>query len=102
MEVLTQSIPSFPKDTAAHFSLSEDSINLLHKICDLHLYFNDGILGYVVELPLVNRGNFRILKMIPIPVTLKPNTFLYIETVESILCLDQARQFYLMLTEDEL
>jgi hypothetical protein len=48
----------------------------------------------------VNKGNFRILKMIPIPVTLKPNMLLYTETVESILCLDQARQFYLMLTED--
>jgi hypothetical protein len=91
MEVLTRSIPSFPKD----------SMNLLHRICDLHVYLKDGILGYVVELPLY-RGNFRILKMIPITVTLKPNTFLYIETVESILCLVQARQFYLMLTEDEL
>jgi hypothetical protein len=77
-------------------------MNLLHRICDLHVYLNDSVLSYVVELPLMNKGNFRILKMYPIPVPLKPNTFLYIETVESILCLDQARQFYLMLTEDEL
>jgi hypothetical protein len=102
MEVLTRSIPSFPKDTTTPFPLSEDSMNLLHRICDLHVYLKDGILGYVVELPLVNRGNFKIFKMIPIPVTLKPSTFLYIETVGSILCLDQARQFSLMLTEDEL
>jgi hypothetical protein len=102
MEILSRSIPSFPKDTTAPFPLSKDSINLLHRICDLHVYLKDGILGYVVELALVNRGNFRILKMIPIPVTLKSNTFTYIETGESILCLDQARQFYLMLNEDEL
>jgi hypothetical protein len=102
MEILTRDITSFPRDTTVPFPLSEDSTNLFHKICDLHVYLKDGILGYVVELPLVNRGNFRILKLIPLPVNLEANTFMYIETVEPILCIDQARQFYLMLNDDEL
>ena len=102
MDALTRSFPSFPKETMAPFPLSKDSINLLLKICDIHVYLSDGILGYVVELPLVNRGNFKILKMTPIPVALDLNKFLYIDTAESMLCLDQARQYYLMLTEDEL
>jgi hypothetical protein len=39
--------------------------------------------------------------MTPIPVALGSKRFLYIDTAESILCLDQAKQYYFMLTEQE-
>ncbi|PNF43795.1 hypothetical protein B7P43_G09756 [Cryptotermes secundus] len=83
MDALTRSFPSFPKESMTPFPLSKDSINLLLKICDIrvHVYLSGGILGYVVELPLVNRGNFKILKMTPIPVGLDLNKFLYIDTL---------------------
>jgi hypothetical protein len=51
---LTRSIPSFPKDRIAPFPLSKDSTNLLHRICDVHVYLSDGILGYMVTLPLLS------------------------------------------------
>ena len=55
----------------------------------------------MITLQLVNRRTFKIFRMTPIPVALGLKRFLYIDTAESILCLDQARQYYFMLTEQE-
>jgi hypothetical protein len=30
------------------------------RLCDLQAYIKNGILGYVIQLPLVNRGNYNI------------------------------------------
>jgi hypothetical protein len=102
MSALIQSISSFPKDTTTPFPLSRSSINLMYKICDVHVYINEGILGYVISLPLINRGTFKIYEMIPIPITLGSNRFVYINTDESILCLDQTRQYYFKMKAEEL
>jgi hypothetical protein len=102
IDALTKIIPSFPKDTTIPFHLSKNSANLLYKICDFHVYISEGILGYVITLPLISRGTFKIFKMIPIPAPMEQNKFLYIDTDESILCLDQTRQCYFMITNDEL
>jgi hypothetical protein len=80
--------------------LSKDSTNLLYTMCDIHIYISEDILGYVITLPLVNRGSFKLFKMIPISMELEHKRFLYINTDESILCLDQTRQYYFMLNED--
>jgi hypothetical protein len=61
LETLRKSIPSFPKDTLAPFSLSKDSTNLILRICVVHIYIRNGILGYVISIPLVNRGTFAVL-----------------------------------------
>jgi hypothetical protein len=102
MKALIQSIPSFPKDTTAPFPLSKNSINLVYKICDIHVYIDEGVLGYIISLPLINRGTFEIYKMIPIPISLGNNKFVYINTDESILCLDQTRQYYFEMKTEEL
>jgi hypothetical protein len=45
METLRKSIPFFPKGTLAPFSLSKDSIDMINKLRDVHVYLNQGILG---------------------------------------------------------
>jgi hypothetical protein len=40
--------------------------------------------------------------MFPIPIPLETNKFVYNNTEESILCIDQIRQYYFMMTKDEL
>jgi hypothetical protein len=70
MEDLIKSVSSFPKDTTLPFPLSKDSAHFILRLCDLQVYIKNGILGYVTLLPLVNRGNFDIYRLIPIPVPL--------------------------------
>jgi hypothetical protein len=67
MESLIKSAPAVPKDTTFPFPLSKDSIYLLLRLIELHVYIQDGILGYVLLLYLVNRGTFDIYRLIPIP-----------------------------------
>jgi hypothetical protein len=100
MEALLKSVPAFPKDTTLPFPLSKDSAHLLIRLCDLQVYIKHGILGYVILLPLVNRGNFNIYRLIPIPVPWNRTKFLYICTGKSFLWIDQARQ-YCFLTDKE-
>jgi len=96
MEALIKSVSAFPKDTTLPFPLSKDSAHFILRLCDLQVYIKNGILGYVILLPLVNRGNFNIYRLIPIPVPLDRSKFLYIDTGKSFLWIDQAWQYYFM------
>jgi hypothetical protein len=95
-------MPSFPKDVIPPFPLSKDSSNILYKICGIHVYINEGILGYVITLPLIGRGVFQVYRMIPMPIHLGSNKFAYIETGEANLCIDQTRQYYFEISNEEL
>jgi hypothetical protein len=92
METLIKGVSAFPKDTTPPFPLSKDSAHVLFRLCDLQVYIKDGILGYVILLPLVNRGNFNIYRLIPITVPLDLTKYLYIDAGKSFLWIDQARQ----------
>jgi len=56
----------------------------------------------VITSPLVSRGNSEVLKLIPISSALENKKFLNIGTEESILCLDQTREYYFMRDEAKL
>jgi hypothetical protein len=102
LETLKKSISGFPKETMAPFTISKDSANLLYKICDVNVYAKDGILGYVISLPLISRGVFKTFKLIPLPVAIGQNKFIYIETENKLLYVDQTRQYYFMTDREEL
>jgi hypothetical protein len=57
------------------------------------------VFGHVVSLPLLNRGDYKMFKMVPISVALEHKKFVCIDTEESILYLDQVRQYYFMTDE---
>jgi hypothetical protein len=102
METLQKSASKFPKDTMAPFTLSKDSSHLLLKICDVHIYMKDGILSYVISLPLVNRGIFKTYRVLPLPVEVEQRKFVYTESGNEILCIDQTRQYYFLTSREEL
>jgi hypothetical protein len=102
MDALIKSMPSFPKDTLPPFPLSKDSTHLLYKVCDVHVYIESSILGYVITLPLIGRGVFKVYKMIPVPIPLGSHKFAYIETEESNLCIDETKQYYFEMNEENL
>jgi hypothetical protein len=64
METIIKSVPAFPKDTALAFPLSKNSAHLLLRLCKSQVYIKNGILGYVVLLPFLNRGYFNIYRVI--------------------------------------
>jgi hypothetical protein len=100
MESLIKSAPAIPKDITFPFPLSKDSIHLLPRLIELHVYIQDGILGYVILLPLVNRGTFVIYRLIPINILLNGNQFLYIETGKPFHLIDRVRQYYFLKESD--
>jgi hypothetical protein len=76
------------------FVLSKDSASLITIICDIHIYVKNGILGYVINLPSVSRGTFNTFRVIPLPVAIEKNKFIYIERKNKLLHVDQTRQYY--------
>jgi hypothetical protein len=96
MDALLKSAPSFPKDTTLPFPLSKSSTHLLLRLCELQVYVKDAMLGYVILLPLVNGGTFDVYRLIPIPISVDRDRFLYLETGKAFLWIDKARQYYFL------
>ena len=71
-------------------------------MCVVHVYLYNEILSYVIELPLVNKGTYDVLRMIPVPVALDGGRFVYVETGSDLLYFGRARQYYFLSTEQEL
>jgi len=90
LEALRNSSPSFPSNTTLPFPLGKDYIHALYQLCNVHVYIFRERLGYVISVPLVHKRTFSVLKMIPIPVPMNQNSFLYVDIGESILCMDRA------------
>jgi len=102
VEALRSSIPSFPADTTLPFPLGKDYLHLIYQFSDVRVYTYRKRLGYVISVPLVHKRTFTVLKMIPIPVPVDQEHFLYIDVRDSALCLDQTRQYYITTQEGKL
>jgi hypothetical protein len=100
MASLIKSAPAIPKDTTFPFPWSKDSIHLLLRLSEVHVYIQDSILGYVILLPLVNRGTFDIYRLFLIPILLNGKQFLYIDTDKPFLWIDRVRQYYFLTESD--
>jgi hypothetical protein len=72
IEALIKSAPAFPKDTTLPIPLSKDSAYQLIRLCELQVYIKQGILGYVVLIPLVN-GVFQHIQVDPYSGPTGPN-----------------------------
>jgi hypothetical protein len=66
------------------------------------IYLTNGILSYIISLPLVNRGLFKTLRLIPLPVKLDGSKFVYTEPGSNVLCIDQTRQYYFLIDREKL
>jgi hypothetical protein len=96
LEALIKSVPALPRDVIFPFPLSKDSAYLVLKVCNFHVYVSNGVLVYVIHVPLVNRGQFDIYKLISIPMPLDQVRFLYLGTSNSFSWIDNAREYYFM------
>jgi len=102
VEILRSSIPSFPADTTLPFPLGKDDLHLIYQFSDVCVYTYRKRLGYVISVPLVHKRTLTVLRMIPISVPVDQEHFLYIHVRDSVLCLDQNRQYYFTMQEGAL
>jgi hypothetical protein len=102
METLRKSASVFPKDTMAPFAFSKDSFSWISKVCDIHIYIKEGILSYIISLPLISRGTFKVFRLIPLPVGVEKDKFVYLETNKELLYVDQTRQYYFATSREDL
>jgi hypothetical protein len=102
LDSLRESQAFFPRDTVPPFSLSKDSTGMVYKLCETKVYIKNNKLSYVISTPLVNKGEFRVYRLVPIPIQAKQGKLVYINTVKSIMCVDNGRQYYYFSSEDEL
>jgi hypothetical protein len=68
----------------------------------IHVYIYTERLGYVISVPLVRERTFSVVRMIPTPVRVNQESFLYLDVGESVLCLERTRQYYFTMKENEL
>ena len=85
VDSLKRDSPYFPPETSPPVTLSRDSAHLLYKLCDVHSYIHNSVLGYVTVLPLVNKDTYNVLRVIPVPITVGEGKFVYIDAGTDIL-----------------
>lgn len=92
----------FPPDTILPFPLSKDSNSLIYKVCEIHVYLQNERLNYVINIPLENKGEFRAYCLVPVPLLVNKDKLIYIKIGESVLYVDNVRQYYYLGSEDQL
>ena len=93
----------FPNWYCHPFPLGKDCLYLMYRFSDVRVYvYLQNRLGYEISVPLVHKRTFTMLRMIPIPVPVDQEHFLYIDVRGSVLCLDQTKQYYFAMTDVEL
>ena len=99
---LKESQSFFPQNTILPFPLSKNITSLLYQVSDVQVYVRNGRLSYVVSVPLVNKGEFKVYYLVPIPVPVNTDKLVYVKIEKSIVCVDQTRHYYYFSTEREL
>ena len=102
LDSLLESQPFFPRDTIPPFPLNKDSTGMIYKVCETKVYIKNNKLSYLISTPLVNKGEFRVYYLVPVPIQTNKDKLVYIKTVKSIMCVDSGRQYYYFSSEAEL
>jgi len=82
---LKSSSPSFPADTTFPFPLGKDYLHSMYQLSEVPVYDYKERLGYMITVPLVHKETFTVLRMIPIPVPVNREHFLYIDIQDSVM-----------------
>ena len=86
LDSLRENQPFFPHDTIAPFPLTKDSAGMIYKVCETKVYIKGNKLSYVISTPLVNKGEFQVYYLVPVPIQVNNNKLTYVKTVKSIMC----------------
>ena len=59
---------------------------MIYKVCETKVYIKNNKLSYVISTTLVNKGEFRVYYLVPVPIQANKDKLVYIKTVKSIMC----------------
>jgi len=102
LATLRNGVSSFPPDTTLPFPLSKNYLFLLYQLSDVCVYTYKKRLGYVISVPLVNKRSFTIWRMVPLPLPVDQDHFVYIDVRDAVVCVDPAKQYHFAMREEEL
>ncbi|XP_046994420.1 uncharacterized protein LOC124606481 [Schistocerca americana] len=92
------------KDVKFPVPLAESSGYLLLRIIDLDVFISGSILGYVINIPLIDNNNFNLYRVLPLPKEI-PNMkgrYIYIQPEKEFLLIDESKRQYAKLSVDDL
>ncbi|XP_049807185.1 uncharacterized protein LOC126249565 [Schistocerca nitens] len=92
------------KDVKFPVPLAESSGYLLLRIIDLDVFISGSILGYVINIPLIDNNNFNLYRVLPLPKEI-PNMkgrYIYIQPEKEFLLIDESKRQYAKLSADDL
>jgi hypothetical protein len=104
MQVLKDSQDSFPRDLQVPTPLSEVYTYQLINIVTVEVYIVDDKMVYVLKVPLTSHSVYDVYRILPFPikVTDTKNKYTFIQPEKEIILMDQTKQFYVRLTQNEL
>lgn len=68
IEELSKTIPHLPSSSTYPLPVSRENAHKYLELLTIKCFFTDNRIGYVLSIPLVNRNQFNLYKLIPLPV----------------------------------
>lgn len=102
LEYLLQAAPHIPRGRSFPMPLTRGNVPSLLKVSEVKAFRRGNIICIVVQIPLLEQGDFGVKRIYPLPIRAMNDTFYFLEPVKDILVVDNGNRKYVQLTESEL
>lgn len=72
------------------------------KIIDLKIFYNNHLLVYVIHIPLIENIPFTLYRIINLPVHVKDNDFIFIQSTHEFLAVENNKQLYTFFNQNQI
>lgn len=92
------------KDVKFPVPLADSSGYLLLRIIDLDVFISGSILGYVINIPLIDNNVFNLYRVLPLPkeIPQMKGKYVYIQPEKEFLLIDESKRQYAKLSSEQL
>jgi len=71
------------------------------KIIELNICYQNHLIIYSINVPLIENLNFNLYRIISLPVHVNKNSFIFIQSPEEYLAVENNKQYYTFFTQDQ-
>jgi hypothetical protein len=94
---LTKTLPHLPGSNYYPVSLTKENANILLTLVKLSVYFYKDKLTYNIKIPLINHETFNLYRMLPLPISLEPKNYFFIQPNTKYLIISENKNHYVYL-----